>query len=307
MDKTIQANTGNLPIVPDDGTCFFAELEEIDPIGSIEETEEITEEPETQDCSPEAYWCKSLSDSQKSIRSLNTYKQEQENEMTFSEIISSLKSLPKGLLVALKKILVRKLKAKFHIGQRQVKKPDRKHEINPLFKPIVDTLKKISSSNETEALVSYLEFILKIQDASKDGKVKEFLNHKYPELLMLLTKKEFQEADQKGKIIFLLQNIGISSSKIAQILSEDESTPTQLTDILETFKSQISPTRNLRESQDFVDSIYGEGKYSVIKQLGSGTIGETVLAIDNSQEEVVIKMLRNNVSVDKLNLEEAVW
>lgn len=74
-------------------------------------------------------------------------------------------------------------------------------------------------------------------------------------------------------------------------------------DFLNKYKSSCPPSRTVKEAQKFVSGTYGN-RFTLKggKPLGVGTIAETFLAKDNETgNDVVIKMVKKWVSLDKLN------
>lgn len=74
-------------------------------------------------------------------------------------------------------------------------------------------------------------------------------------------------------------------------------------DFLNKYKSSCPPSRTVKEAQKYVSETYGK-RFTLKgdKPLGVGTIAETFLAKDNETgNDVVIKMVKKWVSLDKLN------
>jgi predicted unusual protein kinase regulating ubiquinone biosynthesis (AarF/ABC1/UbiB family) len=130
-----------------------------------------------------------------------------------------------------------------------------------------------------------------------------------PKAIRTITSSEFIDGDNNIRTKLILESLGITSGKISQILSSDDSLPLRIRDILGALRSKGTPTRNITQAQEFIDKIYGKNEYTIVgnKAIGVGTVGEVFLAKDKNGKEVVIKMLKEGISTEQLSLEKAVW
>lgn len=109
----------------------------------------------------------------------------------------------------------------------------------------------------------------------------------------------FSTMTKEQQIQAITENSNILFAKFAQTFSSDDSLPKELTTLLKQFTSNCTVSRNMSQAQSLADELYGAGKYTLVKSFGAGTIGETYLAKTADGKEVVIKMLKDNVSPEK--------
>ena len=70
-------------------------------------------------------------------------------------------------------------------------------------------------------------------------------------------------------------------------------------------KENCPPSRTMEQAQAEVNKLIGEdGKYTISKLLGVGTIAESYLAKDASGKEVCIKILKDGITAEKIKKDE---
>lgn len=117
----------------------------------------------------------------------------------------------------------------------------------------------------------------------------------------------FSTMTKEQQIQAITENSNILFAKFAQTFSSDDSLPKELTTLLKQFTSNCTVSRNMSQAQLLADELYGAGKYTLVKSFGAGTIGETYLAKTADGTEVVIKMLKDNVSPEKFAEDRAMF
>lgn len=117
----------------------------------------------------------------------------------------------------------------------------------------------------------------------------------------------FREMTREQQIQAITENSNILFAKFAQTFSSDKSLPKELTNLLEQFTSNCTVSRNIKQAQTLADELYGAGKYELVKSFGAGTIGETYLAKSVDGKQVVIKMLKQNVTPEKFKQDRAMF
>lgn len=130
-------------------------------------------------------------------------------------------------------------------------------------------------------------------------------SERLPVVQKTLRSNEFQEANQTQQLGLLLSHAGVGPGKIFQILASDETLPKAVRDTFATIRSNGAASRTLQEAQAFTDTLFENQRYTLQKLAGVGTIGEVYFAHDNeTQTAVVIKMLKDNVSLESLEREK---
>lgn len=109
----------------------------------------------------------------------------------------------------------------------------------------------------------------------------------------------FSDLSTTQKAQALIEETNIAFSKFIQTMSSDESLPAGVRAFFKEFTSNCTVTRTVEQAQALADELYGEGKYTIQKSYGAGTIGETYLVTDADGNEFVMKMLKNGVSQEK--------
>ena len=106
-------------------------------------------------------------------------------------------------------------------------------------------------------------------------------------LSKLMATPEFQSMTREEQIQAVVENSNILLSKFAQTFSSDDSIPDELSTILKQFTSNCTTSRTAAQAQTLADELYGQGKYTIKKSFGAGTIGETYLATTEDGKDVV--------------------
>ncbi len=126
--------------------------------------------------------------------------------------------------------------------------------------------------------------------------------------------------------LFMLQKGGVGPSKFAQIISSDAEMMSKFSpEIQEAIKQTRSNnpfSRTLSEAQDIVNRAFSskqklignveEGalvkpEIELIKPLKAGTVGEAYLARTTNGEEIIVKMIKQNVDAKQLEMEEQIY
>lgn len=97
----------------------------------------------------------------------------------------------------------------------------------------------------------------------------------------------------------LVENTNILLAKFAQTFSGMDDLPPEMSDLLRSFTSKCKATRSPQEAQEFINKLYGEGKYTFVRDFGGGTIGETYLATTQDGKQVIVKALKKGVTPEK--------
>lgn len=122
-----------------------------------------------------------------------------------------------------------------------------------------------------------------------------------------------------GTILDKLKNILFENEKISKILNSYdislENKISQLTDanifavkfkqiesdeLANVLQNDCPVTRTLEEATEFIHNALGNKDYTVIKNLGTGTVAETYLATTKDGKEVAIKILKKGISKEKI-------
>lgn len=75
--------------------------------------------------------------------------------------------------------------------------------------------------------------------------------------------------------------------------------------LVKALKENCPPSRTMEQAQAEVNKLIGEdGKYTISKLLGVGTIAESYLAKDASGKEVCIKILKDGITAEKIKKDE---
>ena len=118
-------------------------------------------------------------------------------------------------------------------------------------------------------------------------------------LQKLISSESFIKMSREQQLQKIMEESNILFAKFAQTYSSNPDLPAEISNIFKQFTSNCSVSRNLAQAQSFADKLYGCGKYTLIKSFGAGTIGETYLARTADGKDVVIKMLKEGVSIEK--------
>lgn len=138
-----------------------------------------------------------------------------------------------------------------------------------------------------------------VQATLADSGIEESADIIKGRLSKLMATPEFQNMTREEQIQAVVENSNILLSKFAQTFSSDDSVPGELSAILKQFTSNCTTSRTTLEAQTLADELYGQGKYTIKKSFGAGTIGETYLATTEDGKDVVIKMLKEGVTPER--------
>lgn len=186
-------------------------------------------------------------------------------------------------------------KQKANIAIKNIKQFDGTNPIVEIFKPITKNITSDPISSFKVAINN--ENIVKSYSKYNELSRNTTLNH-------LFVNKN-STLDNIVKISF--EGLGVGPVKILQTLSSDEKslakfTP-ELKSVLTELRSNCTPTRTLNQAQAYANKIFGT-KYKIEKLLGVGSIGEAYLCKTNKGKNVVVKMIKKNVTEEQLNTEK---
>lgn len=103
-------------------------------------------------------------------------------------------------------------------------------------------------------------------------------------------------SDINGSIHELIKE-NIFAAKLKQILNDGSPLSSALIE-------NCPPTRTISEAQKEINKLLNSDKYQVSKLLGVGTIAESYLAKDKSGKEVCIKILKNGINAEKIQIDK---
>jgi len=139
---------------------------------------------------------------------------------------------------------------------------------------------------------------------------------------------------QEEILEIILQKSGVGPCKFAQIISSEKSIMEKLSprlqEIIRKTRSENHFSRSLQEAQIIVDKAFNpnapkalmngnfnaaqpvlnssiSGNIKLIKPLSAGTVGETYLAKTENGKECIVKMIKQNVDTEQLELEEKIF
>lgn len=110
----------------------------------------------------------------------------------------------------------------------------------------------------------------------------------------------------------LIEMSGVGPTKFAQIISSNNQimskikTP-ELQAAIRNTRSHCSFSRNLSEAQKVVDKAFPNGGYVLEKELSAGSIGAAYLVKRPDGSTAVLKMLKNGVTKEQLDMEEKIF
>lgn len=143
-----------------------------------------------------------------------------------------------------------------------------------------------------------------IEDPRLQKALKTLAQNNLPLAIQTIQSEAFRSADRATQISYLIGHLGVGPGKASQILASCEDIPENIRKILRKTKTGGAASRTLPEAQAHIDEIYGRGAYSVKKRLGTGTIGEAHLAIEEfSGTEAVVKTIKKGVSAETMGAE----
>lgn len=143
------------------------------------------------------------------------------------------------------------------------------------------------------------EELSQMANSASESKLDESMEVLSKRLIKLFENEKFQNLTPDKQAQAVVESSNILLAKFAQTFSTDESIPRELREQLQKFTSECISLRDISQAQEIANKLYGEGKYTLIKAYKAGTIGETYLAKNQENEEVIIKMLKEGVSKEK--------
>lgn len=190
-------------------------------------------------------------------------------------------------------------------------------------------------SNNAALLDSYKASIsAKAQDAA----IKTMNDNEFMSVLRRFSEKNNLTTDrlpnmsEEEILEMILQKSGVGPCKFAQIISSDESMMSRFSpniqDLIKKTQSENKFSRTVSEAQRIVDNSFNtkqlevlpksqgvstpltllnDSSVKIIKPLSAGTVGETYLARTADGKEVIVKMIKQNVDKEQLELEEKIF
>lgn len=201
------------------------------------------------------------------------------------------------------------------------------------------------SSNTTGLVQSYAQNVLKkapkvVAESLGDEDLKNFLV-KYAKKIGL-DDVDWLNKSQDEIMEIILSKSGVGPCKFAQIISSDDSImqklSPQIQEIIKKTQSENPFSRTITEAQEVVNKAFSRNQvpkitapgvqsetttalvvaspqlpstsYSgirILKPLSAGSVGESYLAVDEKGKEVVVKMIKKNVDLELLEMEETLF
>ena len=134
----------------------------------------------------------------------------------------------------------------------------------------------------------------------------------YPKLKM---KNAYQELEEKmfesENIRSILHNYNIKDEEKIINLTKENIFAVKFIQIGRTnslstaLRENCPPSRTIQEAQNTINRLLGNTDFEVSKLLGVGTIAETYLAKDKNGKEVCIKILKDGITLDKIEKDKA--
>lgn len=142
-----------------------------------------------------------------------------------------------------------------------------------------------------------------------DSKVRTPLSESYSIVQSRLKYIDSLDLPPEDKEKAMKEALNIWLSKFGQTYSVDPALKQYpaLEQGLKSLTSDCWVTRTLEQAQNFANEIYGEGAYTIRRSFGAGTIGETYLASTTDGREVVIKMLKTNITPKRIKEDEKIF
>ena len=110
----------------------------------------------------------------------------------------------------------------------------------------------------------------------------------------------------------LIEMSGVGPTKFAQIISSNNQIMSKITSpelkaAIKNTRSHCSFSRTLSEAQAVVDKAFPNGGYVLEKELSAGSIGAAYLLKRPDGSTAVLKMLKNGVTKEQLDMEEKIF
>lgn len=141
------------------------------------------------------------------------------------------------------------------------------------------------------------------ETASRSG-LKDYTATLKERISSRVSKDGFDNLSNTAKMQAVIEDSNIAFSKFIQTMSSNENLPPEMKKLFKEFTSNCTVSRNMDQAQELANELYGNGKYTIKKSFGAGTIGETYLAKDANGKEVVIKMLKDGVNPQKFDADK---
>ena len=190
-------------------------------------------------------------------------------------------------------------------------------------------VKHMAATGQNHQMVSFLQKIITMSDEEKIQYLRT--TRKIPadvpdEQVLHMVRSEIAQG--------MIETAGVGPTKFAQIISNTTEVMDAIGDkspslraAIENTRNNCHPTRTLEEAQAFVDASFPEDcsvilfydeqnpiispnqghKYTLIKQMGTASMGETYLAKRYDGTQCVIKLLKKGVDAEQLQLEEELY
>lgn len=133
--------------------------------------------------------------------------------------------------------------------------------------------------------------------------VKSALKSGNPDLSKLNNERFIQE---------VIETLGVGPTKAAQIIADtpalvkqiEEKFGPKVVEALANTQKKCFPTRTIKQAQEVIDKAFPGQNIKIKQDFGTASIGETYLVTKPDGTEHVIKMIKNGVSKETLNMEE---
>lgn len=142
-------------------------------------------------------------------------------------------------------------------------------------------------------------------------------------------KINFKQMDSVQLLQAIIEKSGVGTTKLAQIIADNnqimnglknrifknsnishearQKTWDTLSEALKSCQSKGTPSRTIQEVEDYITKTFGSGYTLRSEKIAVGSIGETCFVTRPDGSNAVIKMLKQGVDKDKLELEEKLY
>lgn len=176
-------------------------------------------------------------------------------------------------------------------------------------KYFMETFEKYSKLKENLRGPGQLERRTAMKAAAKQDVPEAYIRRCCGEEVRL---KDLKNLNNEEFLQEFIETSGVGPTKFAQIFSGDEKVLAQLerdfspefVKAMKNTKSKCYPTRSLEEAQLAVDNAFPGQNIKIKKQCGIASIGETYFVQRADGTEAVLKMIKNGVTKESLQLEE---
>lgn len=178
-------------------------------------------------------------------------------------------------------------------------------ESRRLFDHLTDHVRPmiVKDPHESRLILSQL-----FKQAERDPALLALLQTQALELGCKLPSPEFLAAlrpESQELLLMVVQKAGISTGKLCQIIADEESVAPHLRQWMELVKSQNKVTRDVAQTQAFVDGCTwtGESQFKIDSVIGAGTVGETSFANNGTR---VVKLFKDGITLEGLDDERII-